>query len=110
MITTKMIEAAVASIRNECGLTIPHAAVASGLQAAMDAREEIAAMTERQREALNFIDSFCKMQGHSPSIQEVADGLAMKSKNTAYRVIRQLVDRGAVEKHVGRQRSLKVLV
>ena len=52
------------------------------------------AITRRQREVLDFIEAFTKQNRYSPSFQEVADGLDLKSLATVHKHISNLRRKG----------------
>tara|TARA_R100000306_G_C4376555_1_gene142178 strand:- start:634 stop:804 length:171 start_codon:yes stop_codon:yes gene_type:complete len=50
--------------------------------------------------------NFWERYGYGPSYQEISDGLGMKNKSGAFRIVDLLCDRGYLEKHAGRERSV----
>jgi SOS-response transcriptional repressor LexA len=67
------------------------------------------ALTPRQLEAYNFIRIFIKEKGVSPTSQEIADALKMKSRNSACKIVDAIVDRGHLTKIPGASRSISVV-
>jgi repressor LexA len=63
-------------------------------------------MTKRQKQCLDFVLNFWKSHGYGPSYQEISDGLGMKNKSGAYRIVNLLCDRGKLTKHAGQARSI----
>ena len=63
-------------------------------------------MTKRQKQCLDFILNFWERYGYGPSYQEISDGLGMKNKSGAYRIVNLLCARGQLRKHSGRARSI----
>ena len=63
-------------------------------------------MTKRQKQCRDFVLSFWESYGYGPSYQEISDGLGMKNKSGAYRIVNLLCDRGQLRKHSGRARSI----
>ena len=63
-------------------------------------------MTKRQKQCLDFIMNFWERYGYGPSYQEISDGLGMKNKSEAFRIVDLLCERGLLKKHTGRTRSV----
>jgi SOS-response transcriptional repressor LexA len=63
-------------------------------------------VTKRQKQCLDFILSFWKRHGYGPSYQEISDGLDMKNKSGAFRIVELLCARGKLTKHAGQARSV----
>jgi len=51
-------------------------------------------MTPRQEEVLRYIGRYIEENGWSPTLQEIADGIGLKSKSTAWRHIKALDKQG----------------
>jgi repressor LexA len=54
-----------------------------------------------------FINKFRIEKGYSPSHQEIADGVGIKSKSSVHHCINKLEKRGWVERVPGKIRSVK---
>ncbi len=67
------------------------------------------AVTRRQKEVLDFIASFVERQGYSPSFEEIARGLSLKSLATVHKHITNLQTKGALQRGHNRSRSIDVL-
>ncbi len=67
------------------------------------------AVTRRQKEVLDFIASFVERQGYSPSFEEIARGLSLKSLATVHKHISNLQTKGALQRGHNRSRSIDVL-
>jgi len=63
-------------------------------------------VTKRQKQCLDFVLNFWERHGYGPSYQEISDGLGMKNKSGAYRIVTLLCERGQLRKHAGRARSI----
>jgi SOS-response transcriptional repressor LexA len=50
--------------------------------------------------------NFWGRYGYGPSYQEISDGLGMKNKSGAFRIVDLLCERGLLKKHTGRTRSV----
>jgi SOS-response transcriptional repressor LexA len=66
-------------------------------------------LTPRQRECLDFVETFIARNGYSPSMQEIVDALDLKSKSGAHRLIHGLRDRGHVDMLDNKARSLVIV-
>lgn len=64
------------------------------------------AMTERQRQVLDFVRDRIATDGISPSYQEIASRLGIKSKSCVKDIVDNLVARGHVKRNGSSHRSL----
>jgi repressor LexA len=67
------------------------------------------AVTRRQKEVLDFISTFVERNGYSPSFEEIARGLDLKSLATVHKHITNLQNKGALQRGHNRSRSIDVL-
>ncbi len=67
------------------------------------------AVTRRQKEVLDFITGFVERNGYSPSFEEIARGLSLKSLATVHKHITNLQNKGALQRGHNRSRSIDVL-
>ena len=65
-------------------------------------------LTKRQREVLDFIDSFLKKRGYSPSLEEIKQYLKLSSVSTAHYHVSKLDQLGYIEKINHQARALYV--
>ena len=65
--------------------------------------------TKRQKELLDFVDSFIQQHGFGPSYREVMTGLGYKSVSTVAIHINGLIERGYLRKRDRSARSLEVV-
>lgn len=65
--------------------------------------------TKKQRDLLNFIESFITEHGYSPSYREIKDGLSYNSVATVALHINSLIGRGHLKKRDYSARSLEVV-
>lgn len=65
-------------------------------------------MTERQQLVLAFIETYKKMKGFSPSMQDVATGLGLRSRSNMHRIIHSLVDEGYLNISKNKARTIKI--
>jgi repressor LexA len=66
-------------------------------------------VTRRQREVLDFISNFVQRNGYSPSFEEIARGLSLKSLATVHKHITNLQKKGLLQRDHNRSRSIDVL-
>ena len=66
-------------------------------------------ITAKQKRVLDFVGGRLKASGISPSYQEIADALAIKSKGNVCLIIRRLVERGRLKRMEHKYRSLEVI-
>lgn len=64
---------------------------------------------KRERDVLEFLAQFQTQYGYSPTLQEIASGLGLKSNSTAHSFIKALVEKGYVQKVDGNNRVLKII-
>ena len=67
------------------------------------------AVTRRQKEVLDFLTSFVQRNGYSPSFEEIARGLDLKSLATVHKHISNLQSKGLLQRGHNRSRSIDVL-
>lgn len=67
------------------------------------------AITPRQKEVLDFISNFTQRNGYSPSYDEIAHGLGLRSLATVHKHITNLHNKGMLERAHNRSRSIDVL-
>lgn len=65
--------------------------------------------TKRQRELLNWVDTFIKEHGYGPSYREIMRGLNYKSVSTVAIHIDGLISKGYLNKRDNSARSLEVV-
>lgn len=67
------------------------------------------AVTKRQKEVLDFITAFVQRNGYSPSFEEIARGLDLKSLATVHKHITNLQNKGLLQRAHNRSRSIDVV-
>lgn len=67
------------------------------------------AITRRQKEVLDFISGFVQRNGYSPSYEEIARGLDLRSLATVHKHITNLQNKGLLARTHNRSRSIDVL-
>lgn len=66
-------------------------------------------VTRRQKEVLDFIGGFLERNGYSPSFEEIARGLSLKSLATVHKHITNLQRKGLLQRAHNRSRSIDLL-
>lgn len=66
-------------------------------------------VTRRQREVLDFISGFVQKNSYSPSFEEIARGLDLRSLATVHKHISNLQKKGMLQRSHNRSRSIDVL-
>lgn len=66
------------------------------------------ALTQRQKEVLDFIVAFVEEHGYSPSYEELAAGLKLASVATVHKHIQALESRGYLRRSFNQSRSIDV--
>ena len=66
------------------------------------------AVTRRQKEILDFLESFVARNGYSPSFEEIARGMGLKSLATVHKHITNLEKKGMLDRVHNRSRSIDV--
>ncbi len=66
------------------------------------------AITQRQREVLDFIESFIEEKRFNPSFQDIANGLGLRSLATVHKHVTNLRNLGFLRSGVHKARSLEV--
>lgn len=67
------------------------------------------AVTRRQRQVLDFIQSFVQMNGYSPSFEEIGGGLGLSSLATVHKHITNLEHKGLLRRDYNRSRSIDLI-
>ena len=66
-------------------------------------------VTRRQKEVVDFISHFVEENGYSPSFDEIARGLNLKSLATVHKHVTNLQKKGLLERAHNRSRSIDIL-
>jgi len=64
-------------------------------------------MTPKQKLVLDFITVYIKVKGFAPSMQNIADGLELKSRSNIHRIIHELEALGVLNMKANGVRTLK---
>ena len=66
-------------------------------------------LTKKQKELLNYIQSFQNKNGVTPSYEEMKSALSLKSKSGIHRLILALEERGFVKRLAHKARALEII-
>ncbi|MCX8083452.1 MAG: transcriptional repressor LexA [Calditerrivibrio sp.] len=56
-------------------------------------------ISKRQLECLSFIKDYIAEYGYPPTVQEICDGLKIKSKNAGFKLLKALQDKGLIKRN-----------
>jgi len=65
--------------------------------------------TDSQRKTLTFIRHYVAQHGYAPKLQEIADGIGIRSRGVIHRYVQALITEGHLENTPGRHRGLKLV-
>lgn len=65
-------------------------------------------ITKRQKQVLDFVQSYYKKRGLSPSLEEIAKHLKLSSVSTAHHHVQALQDKGYLYKEENKARSINI--
>jgi repressor LexA len=66
-------------------------------------------LTRRQREILNFVGTFIREQGYSPTLEEIGEGLGLSSLATIHKHLRNLEGKGMIRRRWNHSRSIQLV-
>ncbi len=66
-------------------------------------------LTDKQREVLDFIERYVAIHEVAPKLQEIAEGIGIRSRGVAHRYVQALSDAGFVETGSGRHRGIRLV-
>jgi len=64
---------------------------------------------KRQKQLVDFISQYIQANGHSPTLQEIADSMGLSSLATVHEHIATLVRKGVIKKYDGSVRGLEIV-
>lgn len=64
---------------------------------------------KRQKQILDFINQYISVNGHSPTLQEIANALSLKSLATVHEHLQALSRKGIIRRFEGSVRGIEVL-
>lgn len=65
-------------------------------------------LTQRGKDTLKFIEDFMRQNDYAPTMEEIADGLGIKSVGSTHHYVDQLLKAGALERIDNRSRGLRL--
>ncbi len=66
-------------------------------------------LTDKQRLTLDFIERYIARHTVSPKLQEIAEGIGIRSRSVAHRYVQALIDNSFITMDSGRHRGIKLL-
>jgi len=66
-------------------------------------------LTDKQRLALDFIERYVATHTVPPKLQEIADGIGIRSRGVAHRYVQALIDAGFITMNSGKHRGIQLL-
>ena len=66
-------------------------------------------LTDKQRLTLDFIERYIARHTVAPKLQEIAEGIGIRSRGVAHRYVQALADAGFIELDGGKHRGIKLL-
>jgi repressor LexA len=67
------------------------------------------ALTKRQRQVLDFLDTFIKKHGYCPSFEEIGKGMKLSSLATVHKHVTNLEKKGMLRRDYNRSRSIDII-
>lgn len=65
-------------------------------------------LTQREKDLVAFIRRFMRQYGIPPTYAEMAEGLGLKSRGNAHRLIKSLLDKGYVKSYENKFRTVQL--
>lgn len=65
-------------------------------------------ITKQQKDVLDFIKAFKRIRGFTPTLQEIAVGMGLRSRSNMHRLVQELIGRGLLSKKPLLARTIKV--
>ena len=66
-------------------------------------------LTDKQYKTLNFIQSYIAIHTISPTLQEIADGIGIRSRGVAHRYVQALIETSFIAINNGKKRGIQLL-
>jgi repressor LexA len=66
-------------------------------------------LTDKQRLTLDFIERYVAIHTVAPKLQEIAEGIGIRSRGVAHRYVQALVDAGFITMNSGKHRGIQLL-
>lgn len=68
--------------------------------------QEVLPLTQRQKQALDYINKYIQENGFSPSLKDIASFLETENLSTAQYFVEQLTQKGYLKKETGKNRGI----
>lgn len=68
--------------------------------------QEVLPLTQRQKQALDYINKYIQENGFSPSLKDIASFLETENLSTAQYFVEQLTQKGYLKKEIGKNRGI----
>ncbi len=72
-------------------------------------KPDTAQLTDKQRKTLNFIQRYIAMHAISPTLQEIADGIGIRSRGVAHRYVQALTETHFITISDNKHRGIQLL-
>lgn len=66
-------------------------------------------LTKKQHDVYEFIQAFIQQSGYSPSLEEIAKGLGLRSLATVHKHVKNLVEKGVLKRAWNKGRSIEAV-
>lgn len=66
-------------------------------------------LTDKQRLTLDFIERYVAIHTVAPKLQEIAEGIGIRSRGVAHRYVQALIDAGFITMNSGKHRGIQLL-
>lgn len=66
-------------------------------------------LTDKQKLTLDFIERYIARHQVAPKLQEIADGIGIRSRGVAHRYVQALIDNGFITTDSGKHRGIRLL-
>lgn len=66
-------------------------------------------LTDKQRLTLDFIERYIARHTVAPKLQEIADGIGIRSRGVAHRYVQALIETGFIETSSGKHRNIRLI-
>jgi len=66
-------------------------------------------LTDKQRLTLDFIEHYIAIHSVAPKLQEIAEGIGIRSRGVAHRYVQALIDNDFIAMDSGRHRGIRLL-
>jgi repressor LexA len=66
-------------------------------------------LTDKQKLTLDFIERYIATHTAAPKLQEIADGIGIRSRGVAHRYVQALIDTGFIAADSGKHRGIRLL-